>query len=69
MHFIVGLTKSKGFDAVVVVMDKLSKSGHFIFASASLNCKPIVKISVKEIIRLNGVTMSIVNDKDPTLSG
>lgn len=46
MDFIVGLPKSKGQDAVLVVVDRLSKYGHFI--------------------RLHGVPISIVSDRDPT---
>lgn len=58
MHFIVGLPKSKGFDAVPVIVDKLSKYGHFILLRHTYIARSIVEIFVKEIIRLDGVPIS-----------
>lgn len=50
MDFVVGLPKSKGFDVILVVVDKLSKYGHFI----------------REVVKLHGIPSSIVSDRDPT---
>ena len=66
MDFIVGLPKSKGFDVVLVVMNRMSKYGHFILIKHPYTIRSITEIFVKEIIILHGVPISIASDRDPT---
>lgn len=54
MDFIVCLPISKGFDAVTVVVEKLSKHGHFILLKHLYTTRSIDDISIKEIIRHRG---------------
>ena len=66
MDFVSGLplTQHKhGF--VWVIVDKLTKSAHFIPARIDYSMDRLVELYVKEIVRLHGVPLSIVSDRDP----
>ena len=65
LDFITSLPKSKGFEALFVVVDRLSKYGHFIPLKHPYTAKKIVEVFTKEIVRLHGVPQSIVSDRDP----
>ncbi|MCH96095.1 hypothetical protein A2U01_0017078, partial [Trifolium medium] len=65
IDFITGLPKSKGYEAVLVVVDRLSKYSHFILLKHPYNAKTIAELFVKEIVRLHGIPSSIISDRDP----
>ena len=65
MDIITGLpTLTRKNDAIMVVVDKLSKFAHFI--PIKLNCKAIdvTNIFMKEIFKLHGMPKEIVSDRD-----
>jgi hypothetical protein len=66
MDFVVGLPKSRrGNDAIWIVVDRLTKSAHFIPVAVSFNSERLARLYVQEIVRLHGVPKSITSDRDP----
>ena len=48
-----------------MIVDKLTKLAHFILVRMDYSMDRLVELYVKEIIRLHGVSLSIVSDRDP----
>ena len=57
------LTQQK-HDSVWVIVDKLTKSAHFILVKMDYSMDRLVELYVKEIVQLHGVPLSIVSDRD-----
>ena len=52
-------------DSVWVIVNKLTKSTHFISVMMDYSIDRLANLYVKEIVRLHGVPLSIVSDRDP----
>ena len=66
MDFIDGLPRSRrGNESIWVIVDQLTKSAHFIPIKASRTAMALESIYVKEVVRLIGITKSIISDRDP----
>ena len=65
MDFVCGLPRSpKNHDAIWVVVDRLTKSTHFIPIRMHYSLDKLVELYINEIVRLHGVPASIVSDRD-----
>jgi len=70
LDFITGLPKnSKQNDSIMVVVDKLSKSAHFIPVKSTYKAINIADIFMKEIFRLHGVPRIVISDRDAKFIG
>jgi len=66
MDFVVPLPKThRKFDSIWVIIDRLTKSAHFIPVRTNYNVSKLAEIYGGEIVRLHGVPSSIVLDRDP----
>jgi hypothetical protein len=62
MDFVVGLSKApSGQDAIWVIVDRLTKSAHFLPIKITDSMEKLADLYVQEIVRLHGVPISIVS--------
>ena len=52
-------------DMVWVIVDRLTKSTHFLVARTTFSLEEFYRLYVQEIICLHGIPVSIVSDRDP----
>ena len=66
MDFVIGLPRTqRQLDAIWVIVDRLTKSAHFLPINVEDSLEKLAQLYVDEIVRLHGVPVSIVSDRDP----
>ena len=55
-------------DAVWVIVDRLTKSAHFLVVWMTFTLKEFYRLYIREIVRLHGVPISIVSERDPRIT-
>ena len=69
MDFVVGLSlTSRKHDSVWVVVDRLTKSSHFLPIRNDYSLDKLAELYIKEIVRLHGIPMSIISNRDPSFT-
>jgi hypothetical protein len=66
MDFITKITRTnKQHDSIMVVVDNLTKTAHFVPVKLTHKATNIADVYMKEIARLHGIPKTIVSDRDP----
>ncbi|XP_075074809.1 uncharacterized protein LOC107770622 [Nicotiana tabacum] len=64
MDFIKGLPNSRRkFNSIWVIVDRLTKSAHFLPVKTTYSAEDYASLYIKEIVRLHGVPFSIISDR------
>nr|GEY86112.1 reverse transcriptase domain-containing protein [Tanacetum cinerariifolium] len=65
MGFVMKLPKtSNGHDIIWVIVDRLTKSAHFIPTRETDSMETLTRLYIKEIVSWHGVPISIISDRD-----
>src|ERR1043165_450423 len=66
MDFVTGLPNTaRGHNSIWVIVDRLTKSNHFIPIDISFPVSKLAEIYTNVIVKLHGVLLCIVSDRDP----
>ena len=66
MDFVTHLPQTpQGHDTIWVIVDHLTKSAHFLAVQMTFTLERFYQLYIREIVRLHGVPISIVSDRDP----
>ncbi|XP_070025336.1 uncharacterized protein [Nicotiana sylvestris] len=64
MDFVVGLPRTqRKFDSIWVIVDRLTKSAHFLPVKSMDTAEQYAQLYIKEIVRLHGTPLSIISDR------
>ena len=64
MDFVVGLPRTqRGYDSIWVIVDRLTKSVHFLPVKTTNLVAQYAQLYIKHIVSLHGVPVSIVSNR------
>ncbi|XP_058783678.1 uncharacterized protein LOC131658399 [Vicia villosa] len=56
--------KTKGIDSIWVIVNRLTKSPHFISIKINYQLYKLAEVYISEIVKLHGIPSSIISDRD-----
>ncbi|KAM1370587.1 hypothetical protein ACFX2F_041029 [Malus domestica] len=66
MDFVYKLPRTRnGFDGIWVIVDRLTKSAHFIPVREKYPLNKLAKLFITKIVKYHGVPVNIISDRDP----
>src|SRR5437588_7989111 len=63
MDFVTDLPESEGYDAIWVVVDRLTKMAHFLPCRTDLKTRQFVRLFMDNVIKLHRLPKDIVSDR------
>ena len=67
VDFVTGLPISKGFDAICVFVDRLTKQRHLLPCHTTISVEGLAELFCDRIFRYHGLPESIVSGRGPQL--
>lgn len=64
LDFVEGLPKSKGYNCILVVVDKFSKYAHFLPLAHPFTALQVAKLFMDNIFKLHGMPLALISDRD-----
>ena len=65
MDLVSGLPRSpRGHDAIWVIVDRLTKSAHFLAIRLTDSTDVLSRLYIWEIVHLHGIPVTIISDRD-----
>ncbi len=68
MNFVTGLPESKDFNAILMIVDRLTKMHHYIPCTAAeegTNAEEIARLLISHVWKLHELSSTIVSDREP----
>ena len=65
LDFITDLPPSKNFDAILTILDRLTKMAHFLPCTKAINSKETADMVMREVFRHHGILDDIISDRGP----
>ena len=65
LDFITDLSVSKGFNAILIVVDRYTRMAHFLPCTKEISSEETAEIVMREVCRHHGLPDSIINDRGP----
>ena len=65
LDYITGLPETQGYNAVLVVVDRLSKMAHYIPTTKEVSAQETAKLMLQHVWRLHGTPKEIISDRGP----
>jgi hypothetical protein len=63
LDFVEGLPKSKGYNCILVVVDKFSKYAHFLPLAHPFTALQVAKLFMDNIFKLHGMPLALISDR------
>lgn len=63
LDFVTGLPECEGYDAIWVVVDRLSMMRHFVSCKTTVDARGLAEMFLKEVVRLHGLPRTVISDR------
>ncbi|KAH0609702.1 uncharacterized protein H6S33_012248 [Morchella sextelata] len=64
MDFVTGLSESEGYDAIMVVVDRLTKMRHLLPCNTTINSEDVAQLYLRNIWKLHGLPTHVTSHRD-----